>query len=155
MQNHFLTYLAPGITLAYTLSFLTGELRLFWYGWRTHNWADTRGTILHSEMRTGPAPVTWGRGRVFLRYPSVIYRYTVDGTTYHGSHLGYRGDWSDFSRTLPWKAGNAVEIRYSPLNPSEAVLQHGIGFGNWLGITLGLTAVGLSVYWLTFLVRAA
>lgn len=155
MTQAVLRLIAPLATLAYCGSFLAGELQLLLYGWRTRRWALVPGTILHSEVRTGPAPVAWGRGSTVLHYPSVIYQYRVGGTLYHGSHLGYCGGWSPVRWSAPWKAGDQVQVCYDPTQPSNAVLRSGISSANVLGVLLGLVALALTLWWLGLVAGAA
>jgi len=138
--------LAPVLTLLYCLDFAVGELRLMLNGLRTRNWPSVDATVLHCDVRTG------GFGRSSTSYPSVIYRYAVGGTDYHGNHLGYRGwAWRDMSRT----AGDHVRVWYDPTHPSSSVLRAGAGFVNYFGTALGLTAIALATSWLVWSVRAA
>ena len=155
MSDALLRVVAPLITLVWGLSYLVGEWRLALYGWRTRNWVAGDGVVLHSEVRAGPAPVAWGRGSRLLNYPSVIYRYSVGSTQYHGSHLGYCGNWSITKWTPPWKTGDHVRVWYNPACPSDAVLQVGVSSTNILAVALGLVVVALTMYWLWVAARAA
>jgi len=165
MSSQFLSYVAPGLTLIYASSYLIGELSLLVYGSMARKWPTTLGTILQAELRPGPPQVAGyqlGRAGPLInmtlgrRYPAVIYRYSVGDAEYHGSHLGYRADWRSRERwSLPWKAGDRVRVHYDPNHPAHAVLRAGVGAENWVGAALGVVGVALSIYWLTFVVRAA
>src|SRR5690349_15435569 len=137
----------PAIALAYCSSFFLSEARMLGYGLKTRGWATTEGTILHATIRTGQAPVSRRRGTTFFKYPDVVYRYRVGSQDYHGSHLGYGGRWSPYSLTSPWDVGQRVSIAYDPDNPTDAVLQAGIGFQTVLGVLLGTAGVVLAGSW--------
>ena len=85
----------------------------------------------------------------------MIYRYTVGGTEYHGSHLGYTGRHFSPLSNKPWKPGQHVAVSYDPERPARAVLEPGVGVANYLGVALGLVALALATWWLAFVVGAA
>ena len=142
----------PIIAQLYTIGFLLDEGQPFLAGWRTRHWPRARAEILHAELRRNPFLVNWiPRAHAVLpdQYPTVIYRYTVGGRQYHGANLGYRGNWPAYGEVLPWKAGDAVDVRYDPQHPSHAVLQAGVGWGNCLGVAVALLTVILAFRWVT------
>jgi len=149
MNDHLARFIAPIITCLYSLDFSLSELHLFFRGWETRRWPTTDGTIVHSDLQFG-LPM---RGTVY--YPSVIYRYTVRGTEYHGSRLGYAGRHISPLSYNPWKPGQDVLVSYDPERPSSAVLEPGVAIANYLGVALGLVASALATWWLASVVGAA
>jgi len=149
MSDHLARLIAPIVTCLYSLDFSVGELHLFLRGWQTRGWSTADGTILHCDIQAGQLP----RGTTY--YASVIYRYTVGGAEYHGSRLGYAGRHISPLSDKPWKAGQHVRVWYDPERPSSAVLEPGVAFANYLGVTLGLVALALATWWLVFVVGAA
>jgi len=149
MNDRIPQLIAPIIAWLYSLNFSVSELRLFVAGWQTRGWPTADGTILHSELRFSPIP----RGTLY--YPSVVYRYTVGGTEYHGSHLGYTGRHFSSLSHNPWKQGQQVKVSYDPQRPSHALLEPGLGVANYLGLALCLLVLASATWWLVFMLGAA
>lgn len=149
MNDRLPQLVAPLITWLFSLNFSVSELRLFVAGWQTRGWPTADATILHSEVRFSPIP----RGALY--YPSVIYRYVVGGTEYHGSHPGYTGRHFSSLSHNPWKPGQRVAASYDPESPSHAVLEAGVGIANYLGLTAGVVASALATWWLLSVLGAA
>lgn len=114
-------------------------------GLASAEWPSARGEIVESRLRKGRKGP---RKRLTLRY-----RYAAAGFQEHGSRIGFfHGLWGPSSprrdvRRYP--VGQEVEVRFSPDDPSQAVLEPGVW---WVGYAvsqalccalLGLGGLGL------------
>ena len=109
--------------IAFGAALLAFVLVQGWRGVASRRWSTTKGRVLESKVRT----VSFKH----IRYmPEVKYEYWVDETRYQGRRIGFA------QPTYPledeaWQVADRypveaeVTVRYSPSDPSEAVLEAG------------------------------
>lgn len=107
---------------------LTSTAVNFVYALLSRRWPHTPGTVLASRLESGKGV----DGEVFRA--DVSYRYTVNGEEFVGSRtrfgdriqLSWRGAAMRVVRR--YRVGTAVDVRYDPDDPADAVLEAGV---NW------------------------
>ena len=98
--------------------------------WQARSWPTVEGQITKSEVKRERAI---GDTDEEVQYNAVVkYSFTVDGRSYSGDRvafgLGTSNRSSDARRIIDrYPAGQAVEIHYSPIDPSDAVLETNVG----------------------------
>jgi hypothetical protein len=98
--------------------------------WQARSWPTVEGQITESEVERERAI---GDTDEEVQYKAVVkYSFTVDGRPYTGERvafgLGTSNRPSGARRIVDrYPAGRAVEIHYSPIDPSDAVLETNVG----------------------------
>ena len=98
--------------------------------WQARSWPTVEGQITKSEVERERAI---GDTDEEVQYRAVVkYGFTVDGRAYTGERiafgLGTSNRPSDARKIIDrYPAGRAVEIHYSPSDPSDAVLETNVG----------------------------
>lgn len=98
--------------------------------WRSSSWPTTEGIITYSSLRGHSASGLW-------------YEYHVQGTRYLAAHYRVGGNATPFSSVAKaaserFPEGRAVKVYYNPNDPSEAVLEPGAWYGNFVFPVVGL-----------------
>ena len=125
--------------------------RSVWRAWRAGRWPHAEGTVTRSWTETVTREVNPGDSsgptttRINVR---VNYRYVVGGTAHSGDRVTF------FPSTMShgfaqlarehcdrYSAGTALDVRYDPRNPSDAVIETRIPRPSCLAV--GLAAVFL------------
>jgi hypothetical protein len=82
---------------------------------------------------------------------SVSFRYVVGQVAYTGSTLGYKYALPFFSMEQlvavqrPYPVGTAVVVFYDPARPQHAVLEPGVGVGNYVTVLLTSAVLALGL----------
>jgi hypothetical protein len=119
-----------------TLILLYGANTLY-TGWRSPHWPTTDGKILYSATRNA--------GRNYGA--QLWYEYYVQGTRYVAEDYRVGGNSSPFqdvarAAVIRYPVGGAVKVYYDPANPSKAVLEPGLWYGNFILPALGIALLG-------------
>lgn len=125
--------------------------RPVWRAWRAGRWPHAPGTVTRSWLETvtreidptdSLAPTT---SRIYVR---VSYRYVVGGTAHSGDRVTFFPSTMSHGFTQHarehcdgYAAGTALDVRYDPRNPSDAVIETRIPRASYLAV--GLAAVFL------------
>jgi hypothetical protein len=75
---------------------------------------------------------------------ALTYEYTVGGHRYTGGRLDYAGGGGgrDAGRVLArYRPGAAVTVRYDPRRPERAVLEPGVGVGNYVRLLVAVVVL--------------
>lgn len=109
------------------------------YGLASRDWPGKLGTIESSLVEKG------GRGN---RTPRIRYRYEVGGRTLHGERIGTRTAYDDaYGVVAAYPAGAEVLVYHDPAG-AVAVLERGVGAGDFVRFGFMLLA-GAAVLLLT------
>jgi hypothetical protein len=122
-----------------------------WRAWRAGRWPHAQGTVTRSWIETvtreinptdSLAPKT---SRIYVR---VNYRYVVGGTAHSGDRVTFFPSTMSHAFAEParehcdrYAAGTALDVRYDPRNPSDAVIETRISRPSYVAV--GLAAVFL------------
>ena len=114
-------------------------------------WPQTQGTVVSVMVRTdshhagSPAITEEQRERRRRYFPSISYRWEVDGKTYHGSRyrLGttaekHKQREQAQAAAANYRIGASIPVFYDPENPAEAVLDKRASGAVWVPLPLGL-----------------
>lgn len=151
LKLFFLFLLLAGLALA--------AFGLYFIAWgnEARNWPETAGTILSVTVRTdsrstGNAALTAEqRERRRRYYPSITYRWEIDGAPYTGSryrlgttHEKFKTREQATAAAAAFRNGAPIRVYYDPANPSEAVLNRDTSGGVFVPLPIGLlfAAVG-------------
>lgn len=104
-----------------------------YYGWAVARglvaraWSVVSGEITQSEVKVSPSRI----GSYYT--PRVSYQYRVNGVTYSGWRLVFgdaslKREASARRRAESFQVGNQVKVYYNPREPSQSVLEPGVGF---------------------------
>ncbi|MEZ5545886.1 MAG: DUF3592 domain-containing protein [Lysobacteraceae bacterium] len=119
-------------------------------GYEAKRWPQTTGTIVSVAVRTDTAGYNKGvtraqRERSYRYYPSILYRWNVDGRTYTGSryrlgttHEKYGAREEAVAAASAYRNGAAIDVFYDPANPDQAVLVNAPSGGVFVPLPLGL-----------------
>lgn len=121
--------------------------RPVWQAWRARRWPHAQGTVTRAWTETvsrqveptdSTSPTT---SRINVR---VSYRYVVAGTVHSGDRVTF------FPSTMShgfaklarehcdkFAAGTAVDVRYDPRKPAEAVIETRVPRASFLAVGLG------------------
>ena len=126
--------------------FLWG-LATIYSGWSSLSWPTTSGKILYSEARGGQSYRT-----------QMWYEYVVEKKRYLGANYRVGGNSTPFREVAMaaarrYPAGRVVTVHYNPSDASEAVLEPGVWYGNFVLAGIGL--VLLAAAWLAKLFAIA
>lgn len=119
-----------------TVLFLIGTGLILYGGntlataWRSSSWPTTEGKITYSALRSEGAPGLW-------------YEYRVQGTRYVAEFYRVGGNATPFASVAKaaserYPEGRAVKVYYNPNDPSEAVLEPGVWYGNFIFPVVGI-----------------
>ena len=127
--------------------------RPVWRAWRAGRWPRTQGTVTRAWTETvtrvvnptdSTSPTT---SRIYVR---VNYRYDVGGTEHSGDRVTFFPSTMSHGLTQParehcdrYAAGTALDVRYDPRNPADAVIETRIPKPSYFAV--GLAAVFLIV----------
>ena len=113
--------IGTGVTVAASVNFV--------YGLLSRRWPTTRGTVLTSLLEN----VDDGEGGIDYRF-HVVYRYVVEGRNLTAKRWRYGNPrTSEFSMAAHdaarrYREGATVNVYYDPDDPTEAVLEPGVGW---------------------------
>ena len=109
-------------------------------------WPTVMGKIVGSTLETYVSYDDDGDARTMFR-PLVTYEYEVEGEVYTSSQVKVGGfsssnlEGSERKKLAAYPVGGAVEVRYDPFNPQDALLEFNpakINFGMAIGILSGI-----------------
>lgn len=124
-------------------------------GNEARTWPETEGTILSVTIRTdilmagspGLTPEERKRRREY--FPSISYRWEVDGQAYTGSlyrlgttHEKYGEREQAVAAATRYKNGAPIAVYYNPKDPSQAVLDKAASAGVFVPLPFGLLLAG-------------
>jgi hypothetical protein len=106
-------------------------------GIQTNSWPTTFGTVRSSELSSSQGD----HGHMFYS-AHVTYTYQIGKTSFTGKKISVAqiASSSNYAREIlgRYPVGKKVLVFYSPGDPSEAVLQTGIGPGTWICFGVGV-----------------
>jgi len=135
-----------------------------------NDWPTTRGEILTSEVqsRLETSDSSSGSGsrrrrkttttRVY--WAEMKYSYLVEGVSFEGSRVDYGMESRSSKQTRAdeivalYPVGEEVLVYYDPSDPSEAVLEPGVGAGAFIFPLIGVLFTMIGLVMLFFLFRA-
>jgi hypothetical protein len=113
---------------------------------RSVGWPCTPGTVLGRSAADAD-----GHPAIRSYSMSISFRYVVDQVAYTGSTLGYKYALPFFSMEQlvavqrPYPVGTAVVVFYDPARPQHAVLEPGVGVGNYVTVLLTSAVLALGL----------
>lgn len=105
------------------------------------DWPTVSGTIISAEMISRTRQRESG-GSITVYGAAVVYRYSVNGEEYESDRISY-GSFSSSDRSHArsvletYPPGRSVAVHYDPDEPGTAVLEIGIGTGNFILLGVG------------------
>jgi hypothetical protein len=130
-----------------------------WMAWESYPafasrfWPSTQGVVTSVKL--------WEKrqlssGTLNSYQLDITYEYTVNGTQYTGSRFNSRNNHfpAEALNTVQqqYQPGAACTVYYSPLVPSESVLDTGVTWHSWVKLALGVAALAGAV-WCLLVVR--
>jgi len=115
------------------------------------SWPETQGTIVSVTIRTdsylagnaASTPEQKERGRRY--YPSITYRWEVDGRSFTGSRYRLGTTHEKFEEreqavvaAARYRNGAPISVFYDPEDPSQAVLDRSASGAVWVPLPFGL-----------------
>jgi len=138
-------------------------LYFIFYGNEAASWPETQGTVVSATVKTRTSrrssQSVGQRDRQREFYPSITYRWSVNGQTYTGSQyqVGANAESYFFGEREKAQeevdkhpAGKAIPVFYNPDDPSAAVLVRDVSAGVYVPLPLGLVMLALGVLGLKF-----
>jgi hypothetical protein len=122
---------------------LSGAVEL-WRATQSERWPAVPGTIVFAAAELS---------RVDGLATPVVYRYAVDGRTYHGNVRLFGGPAARGERVLHHAVGETVTVRHAPGRPTLAVLQPGSTPGAWIMPGVGVAFLAMGIAGCTLLMR--
>jgi hypothetical protein len=122
---------------------LTGAVEL-WRAAQSARWPAVPGTIVFAAAELS---------RVEGLATPVVYRYDVDGRTYHGNLRLFGGPAARGERVSHRAVGDTVTVRHAPGRPTLSVLQPGTTPGAWIMPGVGLAFLAIGIAGCTLLMR--
>lgn len=126
-------------------------------GYEAKGWVETEGRVVSTRVRVDTdiaSKTTTRRNRYF---PSITYRWTVDGTTYTASRYRLGETHEKYSErsearavAAKFPAGSAVSVYYDEDHPDSAVLEPKLSVGVFVPLPLGLLFMTLGSILLIF-----
>ncbi|MCB0323511.1 MAG: DUF3592 domain-containing protein [Bdellovibrionales bacterium] len=120
-------------------------------GGEVGSWPVTEGEVVTTRIRTelevsgGTTVTKAARDRLRQHYPSITYRWTVDGESYTGSRYRLGATHEKFDTRAEAQAaarrftpGTKVPVYYDPNSPSQAVLDPSATFVIYVPLLIGL-----------------
>jgi hypothetical protein len=122
-------------------------------------WPVAKGRVLSSRVEeyradAGAGKFGGSRGRMLLYRPVVVYEYDVEGQRFRGNRIaqspGMNRGVPDFAESVVqrYASGSAIDVRFNPKRPGEAVLEPRVPKG-WLyalAIAVGLLILAVHLY---------
>lgn len=114
----------------------------------SQGWPETDGVVVTSDLQRG----VLREGGLKYQY-QILYRYTVNGTTYQSKRLSFGGRKSDHSSgqllLSTYPNGHLVSVHYNPTNPALAVLETGRSWRGFQQLVYGmvLACLGVAGFW--------
>lgn len=135
-----------------------GILDLYKAGAST-DWPFVQGEIVSSEIEQRRRNVG-RRGHIttFTYYANILYEYSVDGTIFSGSRVGY-GDFGTDNSTHAtqvlsvYPTNKRINVYYMPQNPEESLLEPGVRPSTWFRLGFGLVFAAMGALLAYFLFR--
>lgn len=98
------------------------------------DWPTASGIVVESDVRKKERRKQDGSGSYSVYTPRVVYKYEVADKSYQCDRIGY-DDYESyipsagtaFDKVKEYSVGKAVEVRYDPLDPSNATLETSVG----------------------------
>ncbi len=121
------------------------------------SWPKLQASVVNTKIKARIEDAGDALRRSLSYYPSITYRYEVNGTSYEssryrlGSEYNYFQDRADARKVADqFLAGSSLEIFYKPSDPSEAVIDNSITFAVYIPIILSIVFFGFGwgVCWL-------
>lgn len=142
-MDFFVRRIFPLIFMAAGAVALLVGLRSYELARESLDWPTTEGVILSSEVKRQRSRNHEGRSSVTYK-AEVRYAFETGGMRHEGRRVRYgeysSSDGNHARRTVErYPPGTAVEVRYDPENPLNAVLEPGPHSGSWLLPGLGGT----------------
>jgi hypothetical protein len=121
------------------------------------SWPVATGRILESrveqyrESAGSSGTFSGSRARMTLYRPVVRYEYAVEGKRFHGDRIAQSPGWNrgaaDFAEAVAqrYPVASAVDVRYNPKRPNEAVLEPRVPRSWILALVIALALLGLAV----------
>lgn len=120
------------------------------------HWLQTKGRIIHSEVReirvTVPKPSSTSSYRQATRYaPHIVYEYWIDGMRYEGeknskSPVLLGSEANDAGREVnSHPPGMEVTVYYDPNNPVESTLDLWPTMGAWVLLAVTILIIALMI----------
>lgn len=115
--------------------------RSIFLGRKSQSWPTTPGTVLYTGMETyqsrdedGSLSTTYGA--------TIQYSYEVGGTTFQSNRRTFTEVKTSSRRRVAqilerYPQGSAVSVYYDPNDPSNCVLETGVGWSGYLFLALG------------------
>ena len=137
---------------------LTDRYELLRDGGASENWPVVEARVVESSM----LPLGGGRGGGAWTI-RLTYAYTFGDRDFEGSRIRFTRQLNERSFEQAeaamerYATGNTIDVRVSPDDPAQSVLEPGIDRTAWLGLVLALMMLAVSViFWLvpTRVVRA-
>lgn len=134
------------------------------YGNAAASWPEVQGTVVSATVKSRTSmrrsQTVGQRDRLREFYPSITYRWTVNGQTYTGSRyqLGANAESYYFGERDKAQAevdahpvGKSIPVFHDPADPSAAVLVRDTSSGVYVPLPLGLLMMALGGLGLRFL----
>jgi Protein of unknown function (DUF3592) len=116
-------------------------------GYESESWLTVEGKILSTaidESRSTTRDSQTGRDRIETYYHGVVkYEYVVSGQTFASDRISYKSYGASREQAQrvidAYRVGSSVTVHYNPENPSESVLEPGVGWATFQGPLLWLS----------------
>jgi Protein of unknown function (DUF3592) len=130
-----------------------------WMAWESYPafasrfWPTTQGVVRSVKL--------WEKrqlssGKLNSYALDVTYEYTVNGTQYAGWRLNSRSNHfpeEALNTVRQYQPGAACTVHYSPLFPSQSVLDTGVTWHSWVKLALGVAALAGAAWCLLLALR--
>lgn len=116
---------------------------------RTKYYPTASGRITASEVGSQSLDVSHSAGERIRTYSiDIEYKYDVDEKRYTAKKRKWHEAQTSFSayhdsRARRYPKGKQVTVYYNPKNPSQAVLEPGLGLGTFIGVIMVVSSIGL------------
>lgn len=124
----------------------------------THEWREATAVISESYVEERKIKRTRGAIRTFW-CPIVSFRYRVNGQEFTASGIMQKNSCQPYKLTAEqvissYPVGSHHKVFSNPISPSQAVLEKGISFRNWLNLFNGilLLIAGGAIFWSNILI---
>jgi len=110
----------------------------------TEHWPSVTGVVRASSVEKFSNADSDGR-EATLYEPDIIYDYTVDGKPYSSNEIALDFRSRSYKKSSDaqmiverYSPGSQIDVYYDPQHPIKAVLEPGVGIGNYIVIGSGL-----------------